>query len=271
MAIGETYDMFVSKFEAKKTTDDCYTPENIYNAVRDWVCNKYSVDKDKIVRPFYPGGDYQNFNYPADCVVVDNPPFSIYSQILRWYEAHNVRFFLFAPSLTLISCFSKTRKTTFIATGVSVIYANGANVGTSFATNLDDSSVALKSEPELFKILDLENKKNRKDKKKVRKIKHPEAVFTATKCNWMSSHGADFSVKREDCCFIQKLDNDSKNVFGGALLLSERATKERMGKERMGKERMGKDMMEKDMMEKDMMENITLSEREKEIQKMLGR
>lgn len=251
MAIGETYDMFVAKFEVKKTTDDCYTPENIYNAVRDWVCNKYNVDKNKIVRPFYPGGDYQNFDYPADCVVVDNPPFSIYAQILRWYEAHNVRFFLFAPTLTLIS--PKTRKTTFIATGVSVIYANGANVGTSFATNLDDPSVALESEPKLFKILDLENEKNKKNRRKpIRKLKHPEAVFTAAKCSFMSSHGIDFSVKREDCCFIQKLDNDSKNIFGGALLLSERATNERVGKERV--------------------ENvITLSEREKEIQKMLGR
>ncbi len=267
MAIGETYDMFVSKFEAKKTTDDCYTPENIYNAVRDWVCNKYSVDKNKIVRPFYPGGDYQNFDYPADCVVVDNPPFSIYAQILRWYEANNVRFFLFAPALTLISPFLKTRKTTFIATGVSVIYANGANVNTSFATNLDDSSVALKSEPELFKILNLENEKNKKKgRKSIRKLKHPEAVFTAAKCNWMSSHGIDFSVKREDCCSIKKLDNDSKNVFGGALLLSERATKELMGKELMGKELMGKELMGKELME-----NITLSEREKEIQKMLGR
>lgn len=258
MAIGETYDMFVSKFEAKKTTDDCYTPENIYNAVRDWVCNKYSVDKDKIVRPFYPGGDYQNFNYPADCVVVDNPPFSIYSQILQWYEAHNVRFFLFAPALTLISPFLKTRKTTFIAIGVSVFYANGANVNTSFATNLDDSSVALKIEPELFKILDLENEKNKKKgRKKVRKLKYPEAVLTAAKCNFLSQYGADFSIKREDCCFIRKLDNDSKDVFGGALLLSERAIKERMVEERMVEERMGKNV-------------ITLSEREKEIQKMLG-
>lgn len=258
MAIGETYDMFVAKFEVKKTTDDCYTPENIYNAVRDWVCNKYSVDKNKIVRPFYPGGDYQNFDYPADCVVVDNPPFSIYSQILRWYEAHNVRFFLFAPTLTLISSFLKTRKTTFIAAGVSIVYANGANIGTSFATNLDNPGVALKSEPKLFKILDLENEKNKKNGRKlIRKLKHPEAVFTATKCKWMSSHGIDFSVKREDCCFINKLDNDSKMVFGGALLLSERATNERMEKERMEKERM---------------ENvITLSKREKEIQKMLGR
>lgn len=256
MAIGETYDMFVAKFEVKKTTDDCYTPENIYNVVRDWVCNKYNVDKNKIVRPFYPGGDYQNFDYPADCVVVDNPPFSIYSQILRWYEAHNVRFFLFAPTLTLIS--PKTRKTTFIAAGVSVIYANGANVDTSFATNLDDPRVALKSEHKLFKILDLENEKNKKKgRKSIRKLKYPEAVFTATKCKWMSSHGIDFSVKREDCCFIKKLDNDSKNIFGYGLLLSERATKERVEKERMGKA---------------LMENvITLSEREKEIQKMLGR
>ena len=267
MAIGETYDMFVAKFEVKKTTDDCYTPENIYNAVRDWVCNKYNVDKNKIVRPFYPGGDYQNFDYPADCVVVDNPPFSIYAQILRWYEAHNVRFFLFAPALTLISPFLKTRKTTFIATGVSVIYENGANVNTSFATNLDDPSVALKSEPKLFKILDLENEENKKKRRKlIRKLKHPEAVFTAAKCNWMSSHGIDFSVKREDCCSIKKLDNEPKTVFGGALLLSERATKERMGKELMGKELMGKELMEKELMEK-----IELSEREKEIQKMLGR
>lgn len=258
MAIGETYDMFVAKFEVKKTTDDCYTPENIYNVVRDWVCNKYSVDKNKIVRPFYPGGDYQNFDYPADCVVVDNPPFSIYSQILRWYEAHNVRFFLFAPTLTLISSFLKTRKTTFIAVGVSVVYANGANVNTSFATNLDDPSVALKIEPKLFKIIDLENEKNKKKgRKSIRKLKYPEAVFTAAKCNFMSSRGIDFSVKREDCCFIAKLDNDSKGIFGGALLLSERATKERMEKELMGKK---------------LTENvITLSEREKEIQKMLGR
>ena len=35
------YAAFVEKFKPKKTTDDCYTPENIYNAVRDWVLAEY--------------------------------------------------------------------------------------------------------------------------------------------------------------------------------------------------------------------------------------
>ena len=32
----EEYQAFLEKFEAKKTTDDCYTPDNIYNAVKKW-------------------------------------------------------------------------------------------------------------------------------------------------------------------------------------------------------------------------------------------
>ena len=34
----EEYQAFLEKFEAKKTTDDCYTPDNIYNAVKKMVC-----------------------------------------------------------------------------------------------------------------------------------------------------------------------------------------------------------------------------------------
>ena len=30
------YSAFVDKFTPKKTTDDCYTPENIYEAVAEW-------------------------------------------------------------------------------------------------------------------------------------------------------------------------------------------------------------------------------------------
>ena len=39
----EDYQAFLEKFEAKKTTDDCYTPDNIYDAVRDWVAEKYEI------------------------------------------------------------------------------------------------------------------------------------------------------------------------------------------------------------------------------------
>lgn len=53
---SEEYNEFLDKFEAKKTTDDCYTPELIYDAVADWVIEEYGVDRKEFVRPFYPGG-----------------------------------------------------------------------------------------------------------------------------------------------------------------------------------------------------------------------
>lgn len=33
--VSEEYKKFVDKFKPKKTTDDCYTPELVYDAVRD--------------------------------------------------------------------------------------------------------------------------------------------------------------------------------------------------------------------------------------------
>ena len=33
------YDEFTEKFEQKLTTDDCYTPDEVYQAVKDWACN----------------------------------------------------------------------------------------------------------------------------------------------------------------------------------------------------------------------------------------
>ena len=97
------YKAFVDKFKPKKTTDDCYTPALIYEAVKDWACKEYNIASDKIVRPFYPGGDYENYEYPEGCVVLDNPPFSILSKIIAFYLERGIAFFLFAPTLTAFS------------------------------------------------------------------------------------------------------------------------------------------------------------------------
>lgn len=68
----------------KLTTDDCYTPHDVYDVVLDWVIDKYNLQDDtKIVRPFYPGGNYKEFDYPTNCVVIDNPPFSILASIRK--------------------------------------------------------------------------------------------------------------------------------------------------------------------------------------------
>ena len=63
------YQEFVNKFKAKKTTDDCYTPPEVYAVVRNWACKEYGIDPTNIVRPFYPDGDYETFDYPDGCVV----------------------------------------------------------------------------------------------------------------------------------------------------------------------------------------------------------
>ena len=86
MAAGESYEEFVEKFKPKKTTDDCYTPPSIYAVIRDWTCKEYGIDPSKIVRPFYPGGDYEHYDYPADSVVIGIPPF---------FENHILLIFIF--------------------------------------------------------------------------------------------------------------------------------------------------------------------------------
>lgn len=136
------YDGFVAKFEPKKTTDDCYTPPIIYDAIRAWACEQYGIDPGSIVRPFYPGGDYEAFDYPDGCVVLDNPPFSILSQICDFYLNRGIPFFLFAPSLTAFSGKNVAMRMNHIVCDADIIYENGACVKTAFVTSYGGDIVA---------------------------------------------------------------------------------------------------------------------------------
>ena len=143
----EEYQEFLEKFKLKKTTDDCYTPAPVYDAVARYVEETYGVSRANFVRPFYPGGDYQREKYPKGCVVVDNPPFSILSEILKFYSERGIRFFLFAPTLTLFSSTGGGVCTALPCT-LAVIYENGASVNTSFLTNLEPGGGKTKIRPE---------------------------------------------------------------------------------------------------------------------------
>ncbi len=51
----EDYEGFVEKFKPKKTTDDCYTPEPVYEAIKGWVsANLMPLDGVEVV--LLPGG-----------------------------------------------------------------------------------------------------------------------------------------------------------------------------------------------------------------------
>lgn len=58
-----SYDDFVNKFKSKRTTDDCYPPK-VYEAVLGWARQHLGIGNRPVVRPFYPGGDYERFEYP---------------------------------------------------------------------------------------------------------------------------------------------------------------------------------------------------------------
>ena len=228
--VSEDYKQFVEKFKPKKTTDDCYTPEPVYAVVRDYVVRRYSVDPSAIVRPFWPGADYQHADYPADCCVVDNPPFSILSRIVNWYNLHRVRFFLFAPSLTAFT--SGLRSITAICAGASITYENGAVVNTSFVTNMEPD-IAARSDPALHDAIQrASDAVQAANRKQVAKLAFPVNLVTAARLNYYSIHQTEYAVRRSDCLFVRKLDNYPSGIFGGGLLLAERAAAERVAAER---------------------------------------
>lgn len=222
------YKAFVDKFKPKHTTDDCFTPPNIYEVVAEWVSREYGVSKDDFVRPFYPGGDYESFHYPEDCVVVDNPPFSIIAEIERFYLKRGIRFFLFAPGLSL---FKPDDGLKYVCTGVEIEYDNGAKVGTSFVTNMGEALV--RSAPDLYKAIKAENRKNQTARAvQLPKYTYPNEVLTAAMVNRYSKFGIDFRMNNG--AFIRKLDaqvEEGKAVYGAGFLLSERAAAERAAAE----------------------------------------
>jgi len=257
--VNDEYSQFVDKFNPKKTTDDCYTPDNIYNAVVDWACRKYEIGRDSIVRPFWPGGDYERFDYPDGCAVVDNPPFSILSRIIRFYCSKNVKFLLFGPALTLFS--AQDMKVTYIVSDSTITYANGAVVQTGFITNMGTLENVIETSTELHAIIKQINKLNvKKDKKAVRKLALPDCIVTAARMQHLVSHGIDMNVRRAECVRCNELDNLKGGIFGGGYMLSERAAAERAAAERAAAERAA---AERDVM-------VELSQREIEFQKSIG-
>ncbi|MBR2582844.1 MAG: ParB N-terminal domain-containing protein [Oscillospiraceae bacterium] len=257
----EEYEAFVEKFKHKLTTDDVYTPDNIWTAVRDFAVKHYELGSAPIVRPFYPGGDYQAFEYPKNCVVIDNPPFSILSQICAWYDEHGVRYFLFAPGLTLFSI--NAGRSNYLPVGLSIMYSNWATIATSFATNLGAWKIELC--PELYEALDKANDENLREQHKDLPIySYPDCVASVS-INRLCKYGQVLRIAENEASFTRALDaqrESGKAIYGGGFLLSEKAAAEKAAVE--------KAAAEKAAAEKAAALKWQLSEREKEIVASLG-
>ena len=229
-----SYEDFVKKFKPKKTTDDCYTPPTIYEVIKNWACQEYGIDPDKIVRPFYPGGDYEEFDYPPGAVVLDNPPFSILAQICEWYLQRGIPFFLFAPSLTCLNGKRICKQINHIICDCDIVYANGARVRTSFVTSYGGDVVA-QTEPTLTRLVNAETARlQRETVRKLPKYEYPPHIVTAAMLQKYSKYGVELKIRRADCEKVAALDAQrpaGKAIFGGGLLLSDSAAAERAAAE----------------------------------------
>lgn len=216
------YEGFVAKFRppARMTTDECYTPGPTYAAVLGWLGEQVPLGGREIVRPFFPGGDYEAAAYPPGCVVVDNPPFSIIAAVKRFYLTRGVKFFLFAPALKLFSgAGEEAHDITYIITGRSLTFTNGARIAVGFVSNLF-GPLRIWLCPGLGARL-AEAQGVRPGHGPARYELPPEAV-NAARLSGLARR-AEFQVDRGECRRVRGLDaglGSRREIYGHGFLLS---------------------------------------------------
>lgn len=240
----EGYDEFVDKFRPKLTTDDCYTPPAVYDAVLKFVGTLTDLEGKKVERPFVPGGDYETYAYTPRSVVVDNPPFSILSQICRFYSERGIPFFLFAPALTLFT--ATDCDLTYIVAHAPITYENGAVVSTGFVTNMVPD-IRIWCCPELGHYITEAQPDEDKTKQG---FVYPDNIVTAAILGKIVKRDVELKIYKASCEAIKESDSakaQGRGLFGGGFIMSDRAAAERAAAERAAATR------------------LSLSDREKEI------
>lgn len=214
------YESFIAKFQDKgKTTDDTYTPPDIYEAVLSYVRSIYPMEGKEVLRPFYPGGDYEHAEYPEDGVVIDNPPFSMFTKICKFYSERRIPFFLFGPGLTIFSCL---KYCSVVVVAPQIEFSNGANVQCNFATNLIGDTLVTIS-PELSKAIAA--CPSQPQKASLAKYQYPKELLSVSDMQTMAKGDLPFSIKRNEALLVGNLDNHPKKggLFGDHLLISKSA------------------------------------------------
>ncbi|MCI6672411.1 MAG: chromosome partitioning protein ParB [Prevotella sp.] len=221
--IFNDYDAFIEKFKNKnhlKTTDDCYTPRDVYEAVVEYVSEIYDLTDKVILRPFYPGGDYLNAEYPKNGVVIDNPPFSMFKKICEFYSKTKIPYFLFGPGMTVMSI---CKFGTAVIINRAIRWENGANVRANFATNLFGDEYIAVTAPTLDKKISMAA--SQQQTSKLKKYKYPPNHVSVSDLQILTSRGLEIKISREEAVSVSKLDN-YKDCFGCRLLVSDNIAKE---------------------------------------------
>lgn len=243
----QSYQEFEDKFKPKLTTDDCYTPPAVYEAVLSFVKSIANLKGKIVERPFVPGGDYINHSYRANSVVVDNPPFSILSEICRFYCSRKIPFFLFAPQLTLFT--APDCDLTYIISDSDIEYENGAKVRTGFVTNMIED-IRIWCCPELRDaVIDAQDNEDKTKKGFV----YPDNIVTSAILGKVAKRGIEFKVPKVACEYLRDSDSakdQGRGLYGGGFIMSDRAAAERAAAERAAATRLNLSDREKAIIER---------------------
>jgi hypothetical protein len=148
--------------------------------------------------------------------VVDNPPFSILSKIIDFYQQRNIRFFLFAPALTAIGAVKNRNGITFVNANALIIYENGAKICTGFVTNLSPELIFSTCPSLKNKIKTIQESR---PKKKRARIEYSSNIFSTKVSQAVTD--VEFFIRRDETSPMK----DSK-FFGGAFLISTEKAKQ---------------------------------------------
>lgn len=220
MAHGETYEEFISKFQESnkpRTTDDVMTPWPVYCAVRDWVIKKFSIPDDwEIIRPFYPGGNFEAVDYSGGKkVVIDNPPFSKLSKILRFYEEREIPFFLFSDGKTTFHRLY-TNPNHSVILGAKIIYDKHVEVFSAFETNLLKPYTVC-SDASLFEVVKAACPP--RGKKKKRFYQWPRNVLIFSTLDRLCNAGKTLLIPPDEKEFVYSVGG--RETIGHLLLVSD--------------------------------------------------
>lgn len=209
--IFNDYESYIKKFEGKKTTDDTYTPRDVFEAVLQYVSEIYDLNGKQILRPFYPGGDYERAEYPADGVVIDNPPFSIFKKVVSFFAARKIPFFLFGPGMTILNVF---KYCSVVIVSPAIRFENGANVRCNFATNLFDQKQVTTATRLTQLLKQCESQQNANS---ITLYDYPEQVLSVSDLQTIARGTDDFCLTEKEAVIIESLNG--RKLFGPHLLI----------------------------------------------------
>ncbi len=214
---NESFESFMKNKEKRNlgirsTKDEIYTDEDEYNDLTEFFKQYYpEAFNNPIVRPFYPGGDYTDLTqYPNKCLVFDNPPFSIESKIVKFYNEHNIKYILFAVGNNL----SNMRNGCSIWSGCAIHY-DCVSFFSNFLTNLDTQQT-LHISGDLCNFMRKRyykrNPKNRNTKNII-----PADCYYSGNVQTIARQGKNKTIRIKDDEYNFYRSVDGVKVFGGLI------------------------------------------------------